>query len=266
MIVINKKRDWWQMSQGYKLGDLTLGEGMPKVCAPLTGTTLKELLDECGLVRNSEADLAEWRVDFFEHALDTEKVLEALAKLRQELRCMPLIFSFRTAEEGGEKNISVRQYIELNKQVAQSGAVQLIDIELFRGEDTVKELVAIAKEQQVLTIISNHDFSQTPETSEIMSRVEKMLDLGGDIPKIAVMPVKEEDVLTVLQANLQLKKSYPNRKMIMIAMGSLGIVTRMSGEIFGSVLTFAAVKHASAPGQVTANEMKKVLQIVHNAH
>ena len=253
------------MSQGYKIGDITLGEGMPKVCAPLTGTTLKALLDECGLVRNSEADLAEWRVDFFEYGRDTEKVLEALAEIRKELGNMPLIFSFRTAEEGGEKDITVRQYMELNKQAAESGAVQLIDIELFRGEDTVKELVAIAKEQQVLTIISNHDFKQTPDAPEIMNRVEKMLELGGDIPKVAVMPVKKEDVLTLIQANLQLKKLYPNRKMIMIAMGSRGIVTRMSGEIFGSVLTFATVKHASAPGQVSAGEMKKILQIIHNA-
>lgn len=253
------------MSQGYKIGDLILGEGMPKVCAPLTGRTLQELLDECELVRNSEADLAEWRIDFFEHALDTGKVLEALTEIRKELGDMPLIFSFRTAEEGGEKSISVRQYVELNKHVAQSGAVQLIDIELFRGEDTVKELVATAKEQQVLTIISNHDFRQTPDALEIINRVEKMLNLGGDIPKVAVMPVKEEDVLTVLQANLQLKKSYPNLQMIMIAMGSPGIVTRMSGEIFGSALTFATVKHASAPGQVTVSEMKKILRIIHKA-
>ena len=42
-------------------------------------------------------------------------------------------------------------------------------------------------------------------------------------------------------------------------MGDLGKVTRVAGELMGSVMTFAALEESSAPGQIDITEMPKIL-------
>lgn len=253
------------MKQNIVVQDVKIGEGIPKICTPLTGETVEELLMECKLALEAGADLVEWRVDFFQYALDIKKVLQALTKLKENLRGMPLLFSFRTAAEGGEKEIAVETYFALNKAVLESGNIDLIDIELLRGVQVVSALIKLAKENNVYTVVSNHNFEATPSKDEILSIIKQTIDLGADIPKIAVMPLSEEDVLTVFAANLQLKREYVNQPFIVIAMGKLGVISRMSGEIFGSALTFAVASKASAPGQVSIQQLKGILQLVHEA-
>lgn len=247
------------------INELMIGEGIPKICAPLTGDTVEALLSECKLIRESEADLVEWRVDFFGDALDENAVLKTLPILKEALQPLPLLFSFRTAKEGGEKKITADNYFMLNNAVVSSGYVELIDIELSQRENIVSKLIEVAKHNNVYTVVSSHDFDKTPTKEEMVAIMKKSLDLGANLPKLAVMPVNEEDVLTILTASLQLKREYPSRPMIMLAMGSLGLISRLSGEIFGSAITFGVAKRASAPGQIPIETLKKVLQLVHDA-
>jgi 3-dehydroquinate dehydratase-1 len=51
-----------------------------------------------------------------------------------------------------------------------------------------------------------------------------------------------------------------------MAMGPLGVVSRLAGEVFGSVLTFGTVGAASAPGQVDAARLRDALDLLHEAH
>ena len=43
------------------------------------------------------------------------------------------------------------------------------------------------------------------------------------------------------------------------------VVSRLSGEVFGSCLTFGALRAASAPGQIDAGKLKQVLEVIHQA-
>lgn len=252
------------MKEKIIINDLMIGEGIPKICAPLTGATVQALLSECKLIRESEADLVEWRVDFFEDAYDKNAVLKTLPILKEALQPLPLLFSFRTAKEGGEKKITTDNYLALNMAVASSGFVDLIDIELYQGENIVSKLVETSRENNVYTVVSSHDFDKTPTKKEMIATIKQGFELGADLPKLAVMPVSEEDVLTILMVNLQLKREYPNRSMIMLAMGGLGVISRLSGEIFGSAITFGVAKKASAPGQISIDKLKGILQLIHD--
>ena len=49
-----------------------------------------------------------------------------------------------------------------------------------------------------------------------------------------------------------------------MSMSEVGVVSRICGEAFGSALTFGAVKKASAPGQLGAEELRMVLKILHD--
>ena len=48
-----------------------------------------------------------------------------------------------------------------------------------------------------------------------------------------------------------------------MSMGKLGAVSRISGEIFGSAMTFGSAKKASAPGQIEVTALQKILEILH---
>jgi 3-dehydroquinate dehydratase-1 len=63
---------------------LTLGEGMPKVCMPLVGGTVDELMSGADEVLELQPDIVEWRVDFFSQAENAARVLDTLKKLRQK--------------------------------------------------------------------------------------------------------------------------------------------------------------------------------------
>ena len=64
---------------------------------------------------------------------------------------------------GGEKAIEPEAYIELNRKAAESGYVDLVDAELFTGDDKVQKIIAGAHACGVKVIVSNHDFEKTPE-------------------------------------------------------------------------------------------------------
>ena len=185
--------------------------------------------------------------------------------LQTVLKDTPILFTFRTAKEGGEKAISSEDYKALNMAVAKSGYVDFIDVEAFTGEEIVKSMIQEAHSYGVKVIASNHDFDATPEKDEIVRRLRMMQDYGADIPKMAVMPKSKQDVLTLLSATLEMSEQFADRPIITMSMAGTGVVSRLTGETFGSALTFGAATKASAPGQINVNELEQVLDIIHKS-
>ena len=248
-----------------RIRNTEIGTGIPKICVPIVGVTQKDILEAAEMIKLSAADFAEWRVDWYEDILNPEKTEDTLRRLRNILGDMPLLFTFRTSAEGGEKEIRKETYTELNQQAAQSGFVDIIDVELFAGDDVVKDIIETAHSCGVKVIVSNHDFHSTPPKDEIVSRLRKMQDFRADIPKIAVMPQNKKDVLTLLSATEEMTSRYADRPVITMSMSGTGLISRLCGEVFGSAVTFGAVGKASAPGQIEAEEMAEVLKLLHRS-
>ncbi|KAI7258962.1 hypothetical protein KC345_g10431 [Hortaea werneckii] len=253
------------MSGTVTVKNITLGEGMPKICVPLVGTTLRELREEAEALKSLAPDLIEWRSDFFGEVENISAVKEVLEEIQQVLPEIPLIFTFRSAREGGEKEISTEYYIQLNKAAAESGLVDILDVELFNEEEDVRGLIATAHDHAVFVIVSNHDFHGTPSQEEIVSRLRRAQELGGDLPKIAVMPQNAGDVLTLLAATNMMQEQYADRPIITMSMAGEGVISRLAGEVFGSALTFGAAHKPSAPGQVAVAELRSVLELLHRS-
>lgn len=251
------------MKNTISIKGIQIGEGTPKICVPMVGKTIDELKAEAAFIKTIDFDLVEWRVDFFEDVQELEKVKGALEEIRAILPSTPLLFTFRSAEEGGEKEVSLVFYAALNKFIAKTGLIDLIDIELQKDDKVVKELVETAHMNHVYVILSNHDFEKTPSREEIISRLRKAQDLGGDLPKIAVMPTKASDVLTLLDATVTMKEKYADRPIITMSMAGKGLISRLAGEVFGSAITFGAAKKASAPGQIQTTQLKQILELIH---
>ena len=240
-----------------------IGAGVPGIIVPIVEVTEAKILEKAAAIRNLAIDMVEWRVDFFEHALEPEQVLNTLQRLREALPSLPLLFTFRTAEEGGEKEISLSEYTALNRLAAESGSADLIDVQIFMDDETARENIAAIHAAGALVIGSNHDFHKTPPREEILYRLRKMQDMNADIPKIAVMPQNKKDVLTLLAATEEMTTNYADRPIITMSMAGTGVISRLCGEVFGSALTFGAAKKASAPGQAAVNDLNNTLQFLH---
>ena len=232
---------------------------MPLICVPLTGETLPALAAQCGQLTGRPFDLVEWRVDYIK---DRTQVPAALMLLRKSLPGIPLLATFRTAEEGGEADIPRAEYEALLKALICSGDIAAVDIEYRFGPDFCRTLAEGAKTHGVYPIVSSHDFEKTPGNEEMETRLEAMLAAGG-AAKLAVMPQVPQDVLRLLAVTDKVRRAHPRRVIITMSMGKMGIISRLAGEIFGASLTFAAAGRPSAPGQIDARLLRKVLDTIH---
>lgn len=248
-----------------KIRNLEIGTGAPKIIVPIVGVTKEEILAEAKTFDTLPIHVVEWRVDWFEHVFEFDKVEDVLKELRTVLGNIPLLLTFRTKKEGGEKAIDTKDYKELNLRAAKTGYVDFIDVEIFTGDDVVREIIDGAHAAGVRVIASNHDFFKTPAKSDIIYRLRKMQDMGADIPKIAVMPQSKRDVLTLLCATEEMVTDYADRPIITMSMAGTGVISRLCGEVFGSSMTFGAAKKASAPGQMGVNDLNTVLDLLHCA-
>ena len=88
-------------------GGLRFGEGLPKICVPLTESHLAPLRREAAFARDLPADLYEWRMDFFQ-----EDTGFALSALESTLSPKPLLCTLRTQGEGGHSTLSGARYEE----------------------------------------------------------------------------------------------------------------------------------------------------------
>lgn len=238
---------------------ITIGDGLPKIIVPMVGNTAEELEKEAELIHTLDCDLVEWRIDFFEQVSN----FQAVASLSHNLKAIlekPLLITFRTKNEGGVFDLSESDYFELYKTIISNGNLNLLDVELFMPEKQVNELIDLAHKNEIKIIMCNHDFQKTPEKEEIIHRLRSMQDKGADICKIAVMPTASEDVLTLLDATREMYETYAQVPLITMSMGALGMISRISGQVFGSAATFGSATTASAPGQVPVVELRKMLE------
>lgn len=242
--------------------NVTIGEGIPKIVVPITGTSPGELRAQVDALAGHHADVVEWRVDYFGHLADTASVLAVGRALADQLSGTPLLFTCRTQAEGGQVTIDDEAYGELNVALIKSGTVDLVDVEYRRERAVVERVLAAAHSHSVPVIASNHDFSGTPTKGEILARLREMQRLGADICKIAVMPHSASDVLILLDATLTMHEKYADRPLITMSMGGLGVVSRLSGQVFGSAASFGMLGTPSAPGQLDVEALHKVMTLL----
>jgi 3-dehydroquinate dehydratase I len=238
------------------------GGKLPLICTPLTGKTREAVLAELETILPKKPDVIEWRVDFFEPIATVQKVIEAGKAIRDRAGGTPIIFTRRSAKEGGQAvPMSEAEVVELYCQVCASRTVDIIDYELCNPEENMKRLREASKQADIGLIASYHNFKYTPSADAIREKLLQAEVVGADIAKVAVMPRSLDDVLVVLEGTLQARQEM-KIPIISMSMGAYGSLTRMFGFAFGSALTFAVGQSSSAPGQVPIEDLRTVLEIL----
>ena len=241
----------------------SIGEGRPKVIIPIVEHAESRILETAAQFSTMQADCVEWRVDHFDDARTPGAVARCLAKLRVALKDKLLLVTIRTKAEGGELALRHTEYTDLLHTILDTDCADLLDIEFFTAGADLPLLVEQAHTAGVPVVCSSHDFAKTPPRAELVERMVQMQQAGADLPKLAVMPQSRTDVLELLAATAEMAEHHPETPVITMSMGTLGAVSRLAGEAFGSAMTFANPGQASAPGQVPLEVVNQVLDALH---
>ncbi|MFC4652086.1 type I 3-dehydroquinate dehydratase [Lactococcus nasutitermitis] len=222
-----------------------------QIVVPIMPTNQADIA-EISVVDYKDADIIEWRADF----LPKEEILAAATQIFEKFKDFKILFTIRTAREGGNIELSVKEYSQLLQEILEFKP-DFIDIEYF----SYKPALAQLEDYRDKIVLSYHNFQEMP--TDLTRRLIQMWQEKTAFVKAAVMPQRECDVLDLLQITRDLTLEYGDN-FITMAMGDLGKVTRLSGYLTGSRWTFASLKEASAPGQIALSDVKHILDIFEN--
>ena len=234
----------------------------PLVCVPIIETTKEEIISRTRDLVDMDVEMLEWRADFYEDLGDIEKVKSLLEILRDLTKQTVFLVTVRSKAQGGNCDFSPQEISNLLVSMSGVHSADFIDVEFFTFEHP-ERLIKKLQERGALVITSHHDFEETPEVGVMSTLLEQMKDGDADIVKLAVMPNCVSDVLALLQVTDDFHKENKNIPIVTMSMGSLGMITRISGEIFGSCITFGSFGKNSAPGQMPREELERVLSFIH---
>ena len=234
------------------------------VCVPVVAEQKEEIIAQVRHLAGEQVQMIEWRIDWFEAVDDTKQVLEVLRTLQKMCKSTLLLATYRSKKQGGEGSLSRESVANLLLALAESGDADLLDAEYFELEH-VEELFQKLHESGALIVASHHNFDETPSIDEMSELLSRMQSSGADIVKLAVMPRRQTDVAELLLVTARFKEQFPDTPLITMSMGSMGVVSRICGESFGSCVTFGAGEKASAPGQMGKKELAQVLQLLHQS-
>lgn len=233
-----------------------------KTIVPITAKTKEQALAQAQVIANTaDADLAEFRIDLLSFASDTKQVIALGHELKKVLGNKPLIATIRTKNEGGQLEISDADYGKTYQAYLKNPFMDWLDVEMFRDQKVVSEIVQKAHQKKVLVVMSNHDFQKTPSQDEIEKRLLKQDQMGADILKIAVMPKSKQDVFTLMNATLKVSQQ-TTKPLLTMSMGQLGTISRVATANMGGSYSFGMIGQASAPGQIDVTKLKQILQTV----
>ena len=241
-----------------KVKDRVIGQGKPLICVSVMSSDTEEIINEIKTLVAEGVEMIEWRVDAFSGIKSPNAVREVLEKLAPIVRDTILVFTFRSKEQGGQCSLPSEKVYDLHQVAAESKVVDFIDVEYFYTENADVEIYELQKYGAKI-ITSHHDFHETPSSDVLYMLLEQMKHSNAEIVKMAMMPNSTEDVLRLLEETNHFHKRYPNQPLITMAMGKMGVISRVSGETFGSCVTFGAGQNASAPGQIPMRDLKLIL-------
>lgn len=236
-----------RQNQGYEMfiGGLALGK-TPQIC----GVIVKSI--ESRRVNNAlkaGANMLEIRLDTFSKR--EIKLLPGALK-RLKARKIPTLLTIRNAKEGGKGRLTDSERLTLFIEFIP--LVDAVDIELS-SKKILKRVITAAKEKRKKVIVSFHDFKSTPGTKGLVKTIKEARGAGADIVKLAAL-VKGQAELTRLAALLT-----DNKDLIIIAMGSAGTASRVFFPMLGSLITYAGISGANAPGQLSVRKLKSEFRL-----
>jgi 3-dehydroquinate dehydratase / shikimate dehydrogenase len=224
---------------------------LPRVCVAVIGADANEMVEKAeALVRDNS--FLEFRLDYL------PKPGLALPRIKRFLETHPgtvVIATCRRVTSGGKFKGSIASQLDILSKAGAAGC-QLVDIELQTANKSKPEQIQKLR-GRVAVILSFHDFRGTKKLDETL---EKMLAYPADFYKVVSTATTLSDNVAMIKF---LAHEGDRHSLVSMCMGEQGIISRVLGVRAGSVFTFASASagQETAPGQVTAQELRSVYRI-----
>jgi len=224
---------------------------LPRVCVAVIGSDPAEMTDKAESLARDNPFL-EFRLDYL------SKPALALPRIKRFMESHPgtvVIATCRRVASGGKFRGSIASQLDILAKAAAAGC-QLVDVELQTASKCKPEQLKKLRARGAL-ILSYHDFRATKKLDETL---QKMLAYPADFYKIVSTATTLADNVTMIKF---LAREGDKHSLVGMCMGEQGFISRVLGVRAGSVFTFASAiaGEETAPGQVTAQELRNVYRI-----
>jgi 3-dehydroquinate dehydratase-1 len=232
------------------IGNVSIGD-TPRIVAVIAGT-IDQFTTLAAKAAEGKADILEFRADFC-HGMEL-KAIKALLVDVKRIANLPILLTIRQFPEGGYFAGTEAERLDLFKGLLSE--VDAVDIELY-AKAIRDELITAAHAAGKFVVLSYHNFKHTPRLSKINEIVEDAMCFNGDIVKIAVMALNENDVNILSRFTATFDK---NILLTTISMGEAGTVSRVLNPFLGSCFTYGFVGEApTTPGQIEVNQLRRLI-------
>ncbi|EFK12009.1 3-dehydroquinate dehydratase, type I [delta proteobacterium NaphS2] len=217
------------------------------ICIALMAQDTEEALKKM-TVASPNCDLMEVRLDVMK-SFDLEKIISSAQK--------PLLITYRSKKEGGKGDIPDNARVDYLLEAVRLGA-DYIDVEYAMPLEHRDRLFEGRGKSRL--VLSKHFMDGTPSEETLSHLLKKMTATGAHVVKIVTQARTTLDNLSVLR--LIPESEALGVKAVAFCMGPLGRISRVACPLLGGAFTFAAFREGqeSAPGQITAKEMKYMLE------
>jgi 3-dehydroquinate dehydratase/shikimate dehydrogenase len=229
---------------------MTGRNALPRICIALGFSDVKELLTHATQEVAAGETFFEFRLDHLSHPP------EGIEAIRQFLAQNPdctVLATCRRHQNHGRFNGSIEEQIALLDAAVDAGA-RAVDVEIETAEISPSLLEPLRNKAWV--IISFHNFSGTPAIEPIVRRMCKVQADGYKIVTTARKPSDNVRVLSVA-------RNHAKTPLVLLAMGEVGLPTRILSPSFGALYTYASPNAAegTAPGQLPARQLRSLYRL-----
>ncbi|MFX1455784.1 MAG: type I 3-dehydroquinate dehydratase [Promethearchaeota archaeon] len=242
------------------------------ICVPIQvkSVDLSEITPTINKVIKLKPDFVELRFDYIS---DIEKITKdfIISLINQIQPQIPVICTFREKSEGGQREIEINERRQIIELIIESKP-KFVDIEINTENQVLRDLILLASQNEVIPILSYHDFERTPSYEEVSNILENSFKrlknlllvsekiLNKSIFKLIFIAHSFEDNIVPLK--LCKLNSSKNSRIISFCMGDQGLFSRILCPFSGSLLTFSSLDEKTAPGQVNIIKIREILNLL----
>ncbi|MGD9504437.1 MAG: type I 3-dehydroquinate dehydratase [Syntrophobacteraceae bacterium] len=226
----------------------------PALCGCLVDAPVSDLPD---VMRRSELDMLEWRLDLFAENHSWGATFEALSVLTPDSSSrLPVLATNRPKEQGGAFDGPEFLRIDALLRAASAGA-EWVDLEADASDGALERL----RSRDVGILLSHHDFAGTPDSDFLRRKLESMARRGADALKLITYAREPSDNLRALDL-IAFGRGELGMDVIAFCMGPLGRWSRIACLLLGSPWTYVQLpgQSGSAPGQLSPSDARSLLE------
>ncbi len=176
---------------------------------------------------------------------------------RKEISERTLILTVRTIDEGGFYKGDRRDIHRLYRKAIHQKP-DYIDIGI--AVEGHNEILEMAREEGVRTILSYHNPRETPSYKELQGIYDYMDSLNPDIIKIVTYAREARDIDEIVKL---LVRTRGKREITAFCMGSIGRISRIYNMLLLGAVSYLALNGmGTAEGQITLDEYLQLREVI----